>query len=76
MVFVNRSNAVVAEGRGIARVVEGGRELRGEADALVELAQGQQAGVGGERGIGHLDPNGQRFVEVQVEEGSGLGMHD
>lgn len=62
--------------RGIARVVQGGRELRGQADALVELPQGQQPGIGRERGIGHLDPNGQRLVEIEVEEGRGLGVLD
>src|SRR5262245_22364288 len=54
---------------GIAWIAERGGELLGESDAIVELLQGQQAGVGRERGF-HLDLDVQRFVEIQVEEGS------
>jgi hypothetical protein len=35
------------------------------------LPQGQQAGIGGEWGIGHLDLNGQWLIEIEVEEGRG-----
>ena len=35
---------------GIAAVVEGGGELLGESDLLVELAHGQEAGIAGQSG--------------------------
>jgi hypothetical protein len=59
----------------IARVVEGA-ELCGQTDAFVELTHGQQTGDEGERCVGHLDPNGQRLVAVEVEQGRGLWAHD
>ena len=48
----------------------GGDSKGCQADAFVALPQWQQAGVGGERRVGHLDPNGQRLVEIEVEEGN------
>jgi hypothetical protein len=36
----------------------------------IELPQGQQAGVGCERRGGHLDLDGQRFKEIQLENRS------
>ena len=57
---------------GIARVIQRGGELRGQADAVIELPQRQQAGVGGERRVGYLDLNRQRPEEIQVEQRSSL----
>src|SRR5262249_39407159 len=62
--------------RRIARVVEHRGELLRQADARVELPQRQQAGVGRERGLGHLDPNGQRRVEIEVEERRSVWTHE
>jgi len=45
----------------IARIVEHRGELLRQPDTFVELSQRQQAGVGGERGVGHLDLDGQRL---------------
>ena len=53
-----------------SRVVEHGGELLRQADAFVELPQGQQAGVGGERGVGHLDLDGQRLEKVELKQPS------
>lgn len=57
----------------IARVVEHRGQLSRQADAFVELAQRQQAGVGRERGVGRLDVDRQRREEIQVEQRSGRG---
>jgi hypothetical protein len=60
----------------ITRIVQHGRELRGQDDGLVELTQWQQPGVGGERGVGDLDLNGQQLVEIEVEQRNGVRTHD
>jgi hypothetical protein len=52
---------------GIARVVERGGELLGQTDALVELAQRQQAGVGGEWSVGDPNLDGQGREKVELE---------
>jgi hypothetical protein len=43
---------------GVTRVVEGVGEGPGEPNALVKLADGQQAGVAGELALGWLDDEG------------------
>jgi hypothetical protein len=43
-----------------------GEPLR-QVDAFVELSQWQQAGVGGERRVGHLDLNGQGLEKVKLK---------
>jgi hypothetical protein len=58
----------MVDASGIAWIVEGSGESRGQADAVIELPQGQQASIGSERSVGYLDVNGQRLVEVEVEE--------
>jgi hypothetical protein len=55
----------------IAGVVQRRGELAGQADAVVELPEGQQAGAGRERGVGHLDLDGQRREEVEREQRGG-----
>jgi hypothetical protein len=50
----------------IAGVVQRRGELSGQPDAFVELPQRQQAGVGGERGVGHLDLDGQRLEKANA----------
>jgi hypothetical protein len=60
----------------VARVVEHRGELLRQADAFVELPQRQQAGVGRERGLGHLDLNGQRRVEIEGDERCRVWTHD
>jgi hypothetical protein len=42
----------------VAGVVERRGELTSQADAVVELPEKQQADVGGQRGVGHLDSIG------------------
>jgi hypothetical protein len=51
-----------------SRVVEHRGQPFRQADAFVELPQGQQTGVGRERCLGHLDPDGQRLEEVELEQ--------
>jgi hypothetical protein len=41
-----------------------------QPDACVELSQRQQAGVGAERGVGHLDLDGQRLEKVEMKQRS------
>ena len=55
----------------LARIQNGG-ELLCQADAFVELPQRQQAGVGSQRSVGHLDLDGQRLEKIELEQGSGL----
>ena len=59
----------------IAWVVEHSGESLGQADALVELAWRQQAGVGGERRVGDLDVDGQGLEKVELVQCSGLRIH-
>lgn len=42
-----------------------------QADAFVERSQRQPAGGGRERSFGHLDLDGQRCKEIQLENRSG-----
>jgi hypothetical protein len=56
---------------GVTRVVEHGGELLRQADAFVELSERQQTGVGGERGAGDLDRDGQGPEKVEREQGGG-----
>jgi len=48
--ILDRSNRsrIGAEGVGVAEIVEGVGQGLGEADALVELADGEQPGISGE----------------------------
>ena len=45
----------VFDASGIAGIVECVGERYAEADTVIELSQGEQTGIGGERGVGKLD---------------------
>src|SRR5262249_33149758 len=49
---------------GVAWIRQGGSEGLGKGELLIELAQGQQAGVAGEGGAGRLNDDG-RAEEIE-----------
>jgi hypothetical protein len=49
-------------------VASGSRELIRLSAAAIELPQGQLPGVKGEWAVRHLDLDGQRLVEIEVEQ--------
>ena len=57
--------AAAAEGAWVLQSL--GKLLR-QTDVLIELPQRQQAGVGRERSVGHLNLEGQRLEEVELEQ--------
>jgi len=57
----------VDDARGVARIVDLGGDGRGEAEAFVELAQGEDAGMGGESSGAPFD--GDRPVEGAANRG-------
>jgi hypothetical protein len=54
--------------RGITSVFEGGRELFGKPDGLVELSNGQEPSVTGEGLSGNLDLDGPGRQEFEGKE--------
>jgi hypothetical protein len=60
----------MADASGIALIVKYRSELLRESDALVELPQEQEAGIGGDGGVGHPDLKGQRLENIEAEERS------
>jgi hypothetical protein len=45
--------------------VEGGGDLLGESDPLVELAYGEESGIAGQRCVRDLDLDGPRGLETE-----------
>ena len=54
----------------VAAVVEGGRELFGEPEDLVELSDRQESGIAGEGIVGDLDLDGPRGQKIEGKERS------
>jgi hypothetical protein len=59
---------------GIARIVEHGSKLLGQADPFVELPQRQQAGIRGKRSVRDLNLHGQGLEKVERERGGWLSV--
>ena len=57
---------------GVPAVIEGGGELLGEADLLVELSKRQESGIAGEGRGGDLDLNRPRWEEIECRPGDRL----
>src|SRR5262249_61024416 len=81
LVFVASEDAVQAGAEHLlagvldqAGVVQGGGELRGEAEAFIELADREQAGVGGQQGRGGGDRDG-KGGKSQRRRRSGVYTH-
>jgi hypothetical protein len=57
---------------GVAWVVQRGGELLGEADAVVELPDGQEPGIAGQGRGRDLDRDGPRGEEIEGQQRDGL----
>jgi hypothetical protein len=51
---------------GIAGVVQGGGEGVGESDAVIELAEKEESGIGGKGVAGDLDVEGPGREEIEI----------